>query len=136
MGRFIISRTSRGVRFSLQTESGYTLAVSKDYATLDACKKGICALVQCAFAAPVLDTAQGTRSANPKFEITEGESGFLCIFRAPNGKRVLEREMRTRKACLRAITMVRRAVCDAAILYDNGSALAPLTVGRLTQART
>lgn len=41
MGQFIITRTPKGDRFQLKSDSGRTLAVSRHYATLDACKKGI-----------------------------------------------------------------------------------------------
>ena len=88
MSRFIISRGALGVRFLLKADNGRTLAVSKYYATLDACKKGICSLTFYAPIAPLVDATVGEYGANPKFEITKGESGGYCYaLKSANGKK-------------------------------------------------
>ena len=71
MGRFILSRDASGVRFLLESDTGRTLAVSKQYATLDAAKKGICSLVYYAPIIPLIDTTVGESAPNPKFELLQ-----------------------------------------------------------------
>ena len=135
MSRFIISRGALGVRFLLKADNGRTLAVSKYYATLDACKKGICSLNFYAPIAPVVDATVGEYGANPKFEITKGESGGYCYaLKSANGKSVLCcAPMETRKACLRAVTMLRTGVMDAEVVMDTPRQLTPLTVKGLVK---
>ena len=135
MSLFIISRGALGVRFLLKADNGRTLAVSKYYATLDACKKGICSLNFYAPIAPVVDATVGEYGANPKFEITKGESGGYCYaLKSANGKSVLCcAPMETRKACLRAVTMLRTGVMDAEVVMDTPRQLTPLTVKGLVK---
>ena len=90
MSSFVISRGALGVRFVLHADNGRLLASSKYYARLDACKKGICSLSFYAPIAPVVDACAGEYGANPKFEITAGESGGYCYaLKSANGKTVL-----------------------------------------------
>lgn len=132
MGRFIITRTEAQVQFVLHSQSGRVLAVSKTYATLDACKKSICSLVQYAPLCPVVFRGEG-RHANPKFEIIAAADGFFYEMKAPNGKSVLSAgPFATRKACLRAVSMLRTGVQNAQVLLEQAGRLYPLTVGGLT----
>ena len=135
MSRCIISRGALGVRFLLRADNGRTLATSKYYATLDACKKGICSLTFYAPIAPVVDTTVGEYGANPKFEIMKGESGGYCYaLKSANGKSVLCcAPMETRKACLRAVAMLRTGVMDAEVVMDTPRQLTPLTVKGLVK---
>lgn len=144
MGKFIISRSLAGDRFLLQSDHGQTLAVSRHYATLDACKKGIASLIVNAPVMPVLDATVGEYGPNPKFEIVAGERGFAFLVKSANGKSVINSpDYATKKACLRAIAMLRRGVCDYEILFHSKEGFTPLTmkapVGAtarpLTQAR-
>ncbi len=131
MGRFILTRTEAGVQFTLRSERERVLAVSKDYATLDACKKAVCSLVQCASDAPVVFHGEGSRP-NPKIEVTETVGGFFYEVKAPNGKSVLTAgPFATRKACLRAISMLRAGVQNAAVSLEFAGIEHPLTVGKL-----
>ena len=135
MSSFIISRGALGVRFILKADNGRTLALSKDYATLDACKKGICSLTFYAPIAPVVDATVGEYGANPKFEITNGDKGGYCYaLKSANGKSVLScAPMETRKACLRAVAMLRTGVLDAEVVLDTPRQLMPLTVKGLVK---
>ena len=129
MGKFIISRSAAGDRFSLQSDIGHTLAVSRDYATLDACKKGIASLIVNAPVIPVLDATVGEYGPNPKFEIVAAEGGFAFLMKSANGKSVLHSPAyATKKACLRAIAMLRRGVANYEILFYTKEGLTPLTM--------
>ena len=129
MSRFILSRDVRGVRFLLKADNGRTLATSKYYATLDACKKGICSLTLYAPIAPVVDATVGEYGANPKFELTKEVGGYCYTLKSANGKSVLTcAPMETRKACLRAIAMLRTGVMDAEVVLDTPRQMMPLSV--------
>lgn len=135
MGCFIISRTPSGDRFLLQSEAGRTLASSRDYATLDACKKGICSLVYYAPIAPIVDRSAGEYGPNPKFEITADESGALYYnMKSANGKSVItDGPFATKKACLRAIAMLRTGVMNADVFFARPGGFDRLTVGGMVQ---
>ncbi len=129
MGKFIITRSAAGDRFFLQSDSGHTLAVSRHYATLDACKKGIASLIVNAPVIPVLDATAGEYGPNPKFEIIAAEVGFAFLMKSANGKSVLHSPAyATKKACLRAIAMLRRGVTDYELLFHTKEGLTPLTM--------
>lgn len=129
MGRFIVSRSAAGDRFSLRSESGRILAVSRDYATLDACKKGITSVIVNAPTIPVLDATAGEYGKNPKFEIVAEGTGFAFLMKSANGKSVLSSPAyATKKACLRAISMLRRGVSEYEILFYTKEGLTPLSM--------
>lgn len=135
MGCFIISRTPSGDRFMLQSDAGRTLITSKDYATLDACKKGICSLVYYAPIVPVVDATAGEYGPNPKIEITAGEGGELFYnLKSANGKSVVEDgPFATKKACLRAIAMLRTGVQSCEVFFARPGGFDRLTVGNMVQ---
>ena len=135
MGCFIISRTPSGDRFLLQSDAGRTLVTSRDYATLDACKKGICSLVYYAPMIPIVDASAGECGPNPKFEVTADEGGALyyCM-KSANGKSVVQDgPFATKKACLRAISMLRAGVQNAQVFFARPGGFDRLTVGGLVQ---
>jgi uncharacterized protein YegP (UPF0339 family) len=129
MGTFYIKKNARGVRFLLRSETGRALTESADYATLDACKKGIASLIVNAPLAPVRDLTMGERGANPKFEITGREGAFVFCLKSPNGKCVVtSAPFATRKACLRAISMLRLGVADYEIVMERREEKIPLVI--------
>lgn len=132
MGQFIITRTAKGDCFCLRSDSGRTLAVSRHYATLDACKKGIASLIINAPFMPVLDATAGEYGKNPKFEIVSAEGGVAYLVKSPNGKTVITSPVyATKKACLRAISMLRRGVLDVEILFYNKEGYTPIVMKAL-----
>lgn len=134
MGRFILSRDASGVRFLLESDTGRTLAVSKQYATLDAAKKGICSLVYYAPIIPLIDTTVGESAPNPKFELLQEKDGFAYAMKSANGKVVIAAGgFATRKACLRAVSMLRTGVQGAEVLLAKSAGLSPLTVGAMVR---
>ncbi len=129
MGRFIISRSAAGDRFLLQSDGGMTLAVSRDYATLDACKKGICSLVTYLPLAPVVDASAGETGPNPKCEIAKEGGGYVYYIKSPNGKTLLScQPMQTKKAVLRAVSMLKEGVLEAEVLFWRKAGYTPLKV--------
>ena len=127
MNRFILSRTEAGVQFTLRGKNDRVLATSKPYATLDACKKAIRALIQHAPTAPVV--AAEKAHSNPKFELLTGDGGVFYALKAPNGKTVLAAgPFATQKACLRALAMLRAGVCDATVWLEQYRTLLPLKI--------
>ena len=106
------------------------MAVSKPYANLDACKKGIVSLFSVLKTAPVKEAREG--GPNPKCEITEGDHGFSFTVKSRNGKVVLTSvPYATKKACLRALSILRQCGEECDVLFDRQAGLLPLTVGGL-----
>lgn len=123
MSKFLISRTADGVCFSLLADNGRRLAASRTYATLDACKKGIASLIVNAPTVPLFDSSAGEYGANPKFEIVADGEGFGFLLKSANGKSVItSSRYATKKACLRAVAMLRSGVVGAVVLLrQNGT---------------
>ena len=127
MNRFILRHAESGIQFTLYSPSGRALAVSKPYATLDACKKAIRALMLHAPTAPAV-TADKPHS-NPKFELLTVDGGVCYALKAPNGKTVLtSAPFATQKACLRALSMLRTGVRDATVWLEQYRTLLPLKI--------
>ena len=131
MGRILVSRTAAGVTFLVESAIGQTVAVSKTYANLDACKKGIVSLKTLLPTLPVVEKRGGERVPNPKCEIVCGERGVTYLVKSVNGKTVLASPAyATKKACLRAFSMLKHSVEEGEVLLDRCATLVPLTVGR------
>ena len=127
MGRFVITRSAAGDSFCLYAENGRALARSHDYATLDACKKGIASLIVNAPVISVVDATAGERGPNPKFEIVKVGEGVGFVLKSANGKSVVASPTyATKKACLRAISMLRTGVCDYEIYFMRRATAEPL----------
>ena len=125
-------RVGECYRFVLLSDKGRALATSALYATVDACKKGICSLALYAPTAPLTDVTEGARGGNPKIEITERDGAFFYAVKSRNGKSVLcSAPHKTRKACLRAVSMLREGVKGARVCLATPQGELPLTVGNL-----
>lgn len=126
MGLFVVSRSAEGDRFLLRSAAGQTLTVSKPYATLDACKKGMRSLVAAASAAPVTERAA---APNPKFLLIREGERWRYMLRSPNGKTlVASGDFATRKAVLRAVAMLRAGVADPVAVFAAPTGEVPLSV--------
>lgn len=129
MGQFIVSRANNGVSFYLLAENGRRLATSRTYATLDACKKGIASLIVNAPDVPLVDSSAGEYGPNPKFEVVEACEGYGFLLKSANGKSVITSPTyATKKACLRAVSMLRKGVLDADVQFLQKQGLVPLTM--------
>ena len=136
MGRFVISRNAAGVSFCLQAENGRRLAASRTYATLDACKKGIASLIANAPTVPLVDSTVGERAPNPKIEIVAVADGVGFVLKSANGKSVLTSPAyATKKACLRAVSMLRLGVqCAEVVLVQNAELVPVVMTAHMTAA--
>ena len=47
MGKFVIRKTSTGIKFDLKAGNGETIATSEVYTSEDACRKGYKAMASC-----------------------------------------------------------------------------------------
>lgn len=130
MGCFVISQTATGVRFLLRSDAGQTLAVSKNYASLDTCKKGIRSLITILPGAPVVNLTAGERGPNPKCEIDGEEGAYVYRYKSSNGKVVIESHpVQTEKAALRAIAMLKEAVQEPKMMFWQKEGYVPLKLG-------
>ena len=130
MGCFVISQTATGVRFLLRSDAGQTLAISKNYASLDTCKKGIRSLITILPGAPVVNLTAGERGPNPKCEIDGEEGAYVYRYKSSNGKVVIEsRPVQTEKAALRAIAMLKEAVAEPKMMFWQKEGYVPLKLG-------
>lgn len=129
MSRFIVSRTENGVSFCLLAQNGRRLATSRTYATLDACKKGIASLIANAPNVPLVDSSAGEYGKNPKFEVVQDGEGFGFLLKSANGKSVIvSSPYATKKACLRAVSMLRKGVLSADVLFLQKEGVVPVTM--------
>ena len=111
MGKFVISKTPTGCRFSLHAANGEIVATSEVYSTAAACEKGIQGVRKCAHSAPETDlTGEAALPANPRFEIFSDKAGsFRFRLRARNGKIILAGQpYSTIAACRKGIESVRK----------------------------
>lgn len=130
MGCFVISQAATGVRFLLRSDAGQTLAISKNYASLDTCKKGIRSLITILPGAPVVNLTAGERGPNPKCEIDGEEGAYVYRYKSSNGKVVIEsRPVQTEKAALRAIAMLKEAVQEPKMMFWQKEGYVPLKLG-------
>ena len=130
MGCFVISQTATGVRFLLRSDAGQTLAISKNYASLDTCKKGIRSLITILPGAPVVNLTAGERGPNPKCEIDGEEGAYVYRYKSSNGKVVIEsRPVQTEKAALRTIAMLKEAVQEPKMMFWQKEGYVPLKLG-------
>ena len=89
MGKFVIRKTSTGIKFDLKAGNGETIATSEVYTSEDACRKGIASVQKNAPAAAVEDqTVEGYPAAkHPKFEVYADKAGeFRFRLKAVNGQ--------------------------------------------------
>lgn len=77
MGKFIITQTKTGIKFSLKAGNGEVIASSQIYKEESYCRKGIASVIRNAPVAAIEDqTVEGfTVEKNPKFEIYKDKAG-------------------------------------------------------------
>jgi len=119
MGRFVIRRTTTGVKFDLKAGNGETVATSEVYETEAACRKGIESVRKNAAKAKLLDLTEeeGKTVTNPKFELFQDKAGaFRFRLKARNGGVIAVSEgYSTKAACENGVESVRNNAPDAQI---------------------
>lgn len=117
MGRFVIRRTTTGVKFDLKAGNGETVATSEVYETEAACRKGIESVRKNAAKAKLLDLTEeeGKTVTNPKFELFQDKAGvFRFRLKARNGGVIAVSEgYSTKAACENGVESVRNNAPDA-----------------------
>ena len=120
-GKFEIKVNDKGTyRFSLNAGNGEVIAVSQQYASIAACKKGVESVRKNAVDAKLEDqTVEGYEAlTNPKFEVYTDKAGeFRFRLKARNGEIIATGEGYTKKAsCLNGIDSIRRNAPEAALV--------------------
>ena len=123
MGKFVIKKAPKGLRFDLKAANGLIIASGDGlYATEKAAEAGIATWVKNAAAAEVEDrTEEGfVKKSNPKFEVYLDNRGkYRFRLKAKNGQVLAVSEGYSRKAsCLKGIASVIKNSADAAIVKE------------------
>ena len=119
MGKFIIKKTKKGVKFDLKATNGEVIGTSEVYVTEASCRKGIASVIRNAPIANLEDqTVEGFEvQKNPKFELYNDKAGEIRFrLKATNGQIIASSEGYKKKAsALNGVESVRKNVVDAAI---------------------
>lgn len=120
MGKFVIRKTSTGIKFDLKAGNGETIATSEVYTSEDACRKGIASVQKNAPVAAVEDqTVEEYPAANhPKFEVYAGKAGeFRFRLKAVNGQIIAISEgYKAMARCINGIESVKKNAPDASVV--------------------
>lgn len=118
MGKFVIKKTSTGIKFDLKAGNGEVIATSEVYTTEEACKKGI-ESVRSNASANVEDQTEKTIQtiSNPKYELFTDKGGeFRFRLKARNGSIIAASEgYKTKSACANGIESVKKNAPDATV---------------------
>lgn len=118
MGKFVIKKTSTGIKFDLKAGNGEVIATSEVYTTEEACKKGI-ESVRSNASANVEDQTEKTIQtiSNPKYELFTDKGGeFRFRLKARNGSIIAASEgYKTKSACANGIESVKKYAPDATV---------------------
>ena len=122
MGKFVVKKTSTGVKFDLKATNGQVIATSEVYSSEEACKKGIASVQKNAPAAAVEDqTVEGyAEEKHPKFEVYQDKAGeFRFRLKATNGQVIATGEgYKAKASCLNGIDSVKNNAPDAEIVEE------------------
>lgn len=122
MGKFVVKKTSTGVKFDLKATNGQVIATSEVYNSDAACKNGIESVRKNAPEAAVENqTVEGfATEKNPKFEIYKDKAGeFRFRLKAKNGQIIAVGEGYTTLAnCEKGVESVKKNAPDAEIVEE------------------
>ena len=122
MGKFVVKKTSTGVKFDLKATNGQVIATSEVYNSDAACKNGIESVRKNAPVAAVENqTVEGfATEKNPKFEIYKDKAGeFRFRLKATNGQIIAVGEGYTTLAnCEKGVESVKKNAPDAEIVEE------------------
>ena len=120
MGKFVIRKTSTGVKFDLKAGNGEVTATSEVYTSDDACEKGIASVQKNAPVAEIENqTVEGFETVkHPKFEVYADKAGeYRFRLKATNGQIIAVSEgYKTVASCLNGIKSVQTNAPDAEIV--------------------
>ena len=120
MGKFLIKKTSTGVKFDLLAGNGQVIATSEVYTSEAACKNGIESVIKNSAIAKVEDqTVEGFETVtNPKFEMYTDKAGeFRFRLKARNGEVIAVSEgYKAKASCENGIESVVKNAADAEVV--------------------
>ena len=120
MGKFLIRKTTTGVKFDLKAGNGEVIATSEVYTSNDACLKGVASVQKNAPIAEVENqTVEGFEAVkHPKFEVYNDKAGeFRFRLKATNGQIIAVSEgYKTLASCLNGIKSVQANAADADVV--------------------
>ena len=122
MGKFVVKKTSTGVKFDLKATNGQVIATSEVYNSDAACKNGIESVRKNAPVAAVEDqTVEGFAvEKHPKFEIYADKAGeFRFRLKATNGQVIAVSEgYKAMTSCVNGIESVKKNAVDAEVVEE------------------
>ena len=122
MGKFVIRKTAKGIKFDLKAGNGEVIATSEVYSSENACRKGIASVAKNAPVAGIEDqTIEGyTLIKHPKFEIYKDKKGeFRFRLKAKNGQIIATSEGYTTKAnCKNGVSSVMKNAVEAEVIEE------------------
>ncbi len=119
MGKYIVKKTSTGVKFDLKATNGQVIATSEVYTTKSACLNGIASVRKNAPLAEVEDQTQPEfkEVKHPKFEIYTDKKGEIRFrLKARNGEIIASSEgYKSMDSCVNGIESVKKNAPDSEI---------------------
>ncbi|MBO4383866.1 MAG: DUF1508 domain-containing protein [Clostridia bacterium] len=120
MGKFVIKKTNKGIKFNLKATNGEIIATSEVYEAEASCRKGIASVIKNAPIAGVEDqTVEGYKALkHPKFEVYTDKTGeFRFRLKARNGQIIAVSEgYKKMVSCMNGIESVRKNAADSPIV--------------------
>ena len=112
MGKYVVKKTSTGIKFDLKAGNGEVIANSEVYSSKSACMNGIKSVMNNAPIAAVEDqTVEGFEVCkHPKFEVYIDKAGeFRFRLKAKNGEIIATGEgYKAKSSCLNGIESIRK----------------------------
>lgn len=118
MGKFVVKKTSTGVKFDLKATNGQVIATSEVYTTEAACKKGIESVKNNCIGGVEDQTVENYEVLkHPKFEIYKDKAGeFRFRLKAKNGEIIATSEgYKTMDSCKNGIESVKKNAPEAPV---------------------
>lgn len=118
MGKFVVKKTSTGVKFDLKATNGQVIATSEVYTTEAACMKGIESVKNNCVGGVEDQTVENYEVLkHPKFEVYKDKAGeFRFRLKAKNGEVIAASEgYKAMDSCLNGIESVKKNAPEAPV---------------------
>jgi len=118
MGKFVVRKTSTGVKFDLKAGNGEVIATSEVYSSQRSCLKGIASVKNNALSQVEDQTAEQVEAKkHPKYEVYQDKAGeYRFRLKARNGEIIATSEgYKTKASCLNGIESVKKNAPEAEI---------------------
>ena len=121
MGKFLVKKTSTGIKFDLKAGNGEVIAVSEVYSAEATCKNGIASVKKNAGAHVEDQTVENFEVLkNHKYEVYVDKKGeFRFRLKAANGEIIANGEgYKAKASCLNGIASIGKNAPDAEIVKE------------------